>query len=472
MLEVTGFEFSRRGQPLAQAAAVSATGASEAEGRPRVRFLNKPAVPGDLVAVETPTSSPKRKRKQARRQRQARLLHVAQPSPHRVAAPCEHFGVCGGCQMQSTAYEVQLQHKLGHIRELLAATTPVVPVRPVVPCRGTLQYRNKTESTFGQEWKVLEPGAKTAAVADQAALALGFHPLRTGRWHPKVLQVDKCMLQSDIANAALAVCRDVGLTMPVYDQAVAEGGAGVTCALQLLTLRALPCATSGHMELMVDIGISAAEFDFADRLVEALREALPLRPASGELVQDSLGSIVVSHTPSKMSRVAKRGLRSMLGETAAAEVVCQQEARRQVVKHGPGYLTTRIGHIKLLVSPTCFLQPNVQQASVLFDVVVQAAQLTGREVVWDLFCGNGSIGLYLARHAAAVVGIEGNPAAVADAVANAGLNGLTNVSFACMVCIRTVCVRVCLVEHGLELTKASSVCAVCGAPRLCRTWQL
>ena len=309
---------------------------------------------------------------------------VIEPSPQRVEAPCPYFGRCGGCRLQHVAYPAQLAYKTKQVADALERLGGLrdVPLRPIIGAEEIFGYRNKMEFTVARPRR----GAGTEADSARGGLVVGLH--ETERYDA-VLDIDRCLLQSDRMNALLAEARaffvDRGLT--VYEQDTGEG------LLRFLMLR-----EGRHTgELMTNVVTSAP----------AVSELAPL-VARLQAREAGTTSVVLNVNPKKAS-VAVGVEEHLLG--------------------GRDHIRERVGGITFRVSANSFFQTNTRQAERLFDLVVESTGLTGTETVIDLYSGTGAISLLLARRARWVYGVELAQAAVDDAGANAAANGITNCTF-------------------------------------------
>ncbi len=309
---------------------------------------------------------------------------VIEPSPQRVEAPCPYFGRCGGCRLQHVAYPAQLAYKTKQVADALERLGGLrdVPLRPIIGAEEIFGYRNKMEFTVARPRR----GAGTEAGSARGGLVVGLH--ETERYDA-VLDIDRCLLQSDRMNALLAEARaffvDRGLT--VYEQDTGEG------LLRFLMLR-----EGRHTgELMTNVVTSAP----------AVSELAPL-VARLQAREAGTTSVVLNVNPKKAS-VAVGVEEHLLG--------------------GRDHIRERVGGLTFRVSANSFFQTNTRQAERLFDLVVESTGLTGTETVIDLYSGTGAISLLLARRARWVYGVELAQAAVDDAGANAAANGITNCTF-------------------------------------------
>jgi 23S rRNA (uracil1939-C5)-methyltransferase len=320
-------------------------------------------LPGDLVRAR----ATKVKRGFAEATRTALL----EPGPDRVAAPCRHFGVCGGCRFQDYAYEKQLAAKEAQVHDALVRlggfTEP--PVEPIVPADRQYGYRNKLEYSFAPT---------------EEGLVLGFH--RAGRWD-EVIDVEECLLTTDVGNAIREAvkrwAREEGLE--AYDQ---ETGTGY---LRHLVLRE---GRNTGQALVLLVTAPGERFD-ADFLVETLTAFPEVRSIHW----------AVNDRPAEVTNLPSRLL---WGEEWIEEELCG---------------------LRFRIRPNAFLQTNTAMAERLYGLARDAARLTGTETVFDLYCGTGTIGLSFAREAAAVWGVEISEESVACAIENAAANGIENARF-------------------------------------------
>ena len=320
-------------------------------------------LPGDLVRAR----ATKVKRGFAEATRTALL----EPGPDRVAAPCRHFGVCGGCRFQDYAYEKQLAAKEAQVHDALVRlggfTEP--PVEPIVPADRQYGYRNKLEYSFSPT---------------EEGLVLGFH--RAGRWD-EVIDVEECLLTTDVGNAIREAvkrwAREEGLE--AYDQ---ETGTGY---LRHLVLRE---GRNTGQALVLLVTAPGERFD-ADFLVETLTAFPEVRSIHW----------AVNDRPAEVTNLPSRLL---WGEEWIEEELCG---------------------LRFRIRPNAFLQTNTAMAERLYGLARDAARLTGTETVFDLYCGTGTIGLSFAREAAAIWGVEISEESVACAIENAAANGIENARF-------------------------------------------
>jgi 23S rRNA (uracil1939-C5)-methyltransferase len=293
--------------------------------------------------------------------------------PDHVAAPCPHFGTCGGCRWQDLAYERQLEHKQAQIGDALQRIGGLsdYELMQIVPAVKQFGYRNKLEYT----WTRTPDGP-----------APGFH--EAGRWDA-VLALETCLLAGPNGNAVREVFRDWARAqeLEAYEQ---NDGLGY---LRHLVVRE-GIRTGEVLCILVTSPGEYPDFEALERLVAERCPAV----------------VGVLHAINEGSADSTQGL--------AACVV-----------FGRGWFEEELLGLRLRVSAGSFLQTNTEMTDLLYTEAVRRAALTGREVVWDLYSGLGSIALALAGGAARVIGVEIVEEAVERARENALLNGVANAEF-------------------------------------------
>ncbi|MCS7083129.1 MAG: 23S rRNA (uracil(1939)-C(5))-methyltransferase RlmD [Bacteroidetes bacterium] len=347
----------------------------------RIIFVPR-AVPGDRLRV--------RPVKIKSQYAEAVTLEVLRSSPDRVEAPCRHFGLCGGCSWQHVRYEAQLAYKRELVRELfvyLGNLDGLPEVRPVIGADPIFGYRNKLEFSFSpRRWLSAEEIA-TGEPLDKG-FALGFH--LPGRYD-RVLHLERCWLAPELGNRLLAAIGQYVRTQgwSVYDPHRQRG------YLRHLVLR---FGVRTH-QVLVNLVTHTDEPERMQALSGWLQETFP------EV------STFVNNITSRPAQVA----------------VGEQER----VYLGPGYIEEQLGPFRFRIAANTFFQPNTHQAERLYEVVRELAELRPTDRLFDLYCGAGTIGIYLSPWVREVVGIEQVPVAVENARQNALLNGVRNATFYC-----------------------------------------
>ena len=298
---------------------------------------------------------------------------------------CNDFGPCGGCATQDLPYLQQLAHKQRLLSELLQSVP--CPIAPILPCAEPWRYRNKMEFAFGHN--------------AQGELIIGLR--RKGSFSD-VLDLRDCWLTSEPGNRLLNLTREFfrAKNYPVY---VHKTHAGL---LRFLIVR----QSFTHNKLLLVLVLADAAAILPEDLtawISHLRQQVP-----------ELASVYLSQQSEKSDTAFSVDMRHLWGDT------CLEE---QFVMHATFAAPAAAGNAKFRISPLAFFQTNTRQAQVLYQTIVDAAALSGTELVLDLFCGTGTIGQLLAPYARWVYGIESIAPAIWDAKQNATLNGLSNPTY-------------------------------------------
>lgn len=348
----------------------------------------------------------------------ARILEVLAPSPDAVEPECAHFASCGGCSFQDSAYELQLREAHARLSDLLLPVLDGsgVTLEPVVAAGPTLGYRNKMDFTFGaQKWIELAHGATlgdaaaegtTATKTDSSLpdeprggheLALGLHA--PGR-HDKVLDIEHCAIAFPEASEVLNAARELAL----------EHGLA-------------PWDLSAHTGLLRHLVVRKG-FRTGEVLVYLVTSTQAgveqvSRGAGDDVEVGPYAQALLERVPAITTLV--HGMRDGIASVAVGE--------RDVVLHGPGVIHEVLGGVRFELSARAFFQTNTAAAERLFELVAAEACPTRDEVVYDLYCGAGTIALLLAPHCREVVGFEVVEEAVIDARRNAERAGIANARF-------------------------------------------
>ena len=388
----------KRKKPILEKLSVSdyaAEGRSLARIDGKVVFIEG-AVPGDVVDVQLS----KNKKDWA----EGRAIRFHTLSNTRTQPFCSHFGTCGGCKWQMLPYEKQLEYKQQEVEQHLRRIGKIAlpPLMPILGSARTQAYRNKLEFTFSNKRYLTHEEIKDGVpVAPENAL--GFH---VPRIFDKVIAIEECHLMDPVNNRLRNGIRDFALRQgySFYDIKQHTGW------LRNLIIRY--CSTG---ELMVNVCIA---YDDPVEIPRLMDHILQLEPAITTLLYT----------------INPKWNDSMYDLTP-------------VTYNGKGYLLEKLDEFVFKIGPKSFFQTNTGQAETLYRVVREFAGLTGQEVLYDLYCGTGSIGIFLSRGARKIIGVETVAEAVADAKENADLNGLTNTAFFSGDVI-DVCTAEFFAEHG------------------------
>ena len=324
----------------------------------------------------------------------AKMLRVISPSPDRVQPRCPHAERCGGCQLQELSYEKQLAFKQNMVRERLirlGGFTPEAVDAILEPIRGMEEpwrYRNKAQYPV-------------SAGADGKAAA-GFY---AGRTH-HLIEVGDCLLEPEVNARILEAVLDFVNRRGIapYDE---ESGTGI---LRHIVIRHGFAAG----EIMLCLVVRKYRRQDWQGLVDSL---------------DHAGLCADDHAEDRNRLQAEDCCITSVGFSVQSEKIYVIMGEEYIPVYGESYITDKIGDVAFRISPQSFYQVNPVQMKVLYDLAGECAGLTGAETVWDLYCGIGTIGLYLAEHVGRVIGIETVPEAVENARENAQINGIGNAQF-------------------------------------------
>ena len=315
-----------------------------------------------------------------------RLMQIIEPSPDRVSAPCRHAAACGGCQLQNMSYEAQLRLKQRRVEDALIRIggfeSNEISAEPILGCGAPLHYRNKAQVPVG--------------TAQDGTVAAGFYAVHSHRVIPlvKAGQGDTgeeagCLLGSRHNSRILQIILD---WMQEYHIIPYQEDTGKGLVRHILIREA---ACSG--DILVCIVINGDRLPHASGLIHRLTSASP-----------DIRSISVNFNTGRNNVILGKKTETIWGESAIED---------------------SIGGIRFRISPQSFFQVNPAQTAILYGKALEYAGLTGQETVWDLYCGIGTISLFLAQKAGHVYGVEIVPQAVRDARQNAELNEISNVTF-------------------------------------------
>jgi 23S rRNA (uracil1939-C5)-methyltransferase len=355
----------------------AAEGKSLARVDGKVIFIEN-AIPGDVVDVKLS----KNKKDWA----EGFITAFHSYSPDRVTPFCSHFGVCGGCRWQMLPYPRQLQYKQKQVEDVLERIGKVqLPaIAPILGAPESEFYRNKMEYTFSSKRFLLPGELHDPNISSQQNVA-GFHARGL---FDKVVDIDTCYLQAEPTNGLRKAVRDFGLenALTFYDIKAHQGW------LRNLQLRI--CTTG---EIMANLVIGYEESELTRRLADRLLQQFP-----------QLTTLLYTVNPKWNDSISDLSPRVLFGK---------------------GYVIEKLEDFSFKIGPKSFFQTNSRQGERLYQVTREFAELTGKETVYDLYCGTGSIGIFVSRQAARIVGVEVIAEAIEDARENATLNGIGHAAF-------------------------------------------
>lgn len=349
-------------------------------GRQEGRVVFVPdTVPGDVVAAHV-----YRKEKGSL---VGKIEGLVAESADRVTPECNHFDTCRGCVWQQMSYDAQLRLKHDSVIETLKRIGNVEgqTVHPILGNETPFWYRNKLEFTFGARRYLLQSEIDSGEeIANQPALGYNVSGI-----YNKVLHVDQCLLQNEAVNEVRnAIWKfAVESEIPFYDERDHIG------YLRNLVFR----STSRSGELMVMLVTAEGDHDQAASVFDYLKENFPAVTSAVHVINSKKNNAYYDQ-PWKYV-------------------------------YGPAFITENLGEWQFRVSPVSFFQTNSRQAERLYDVVRKFMGPGKVDLVYDLYCGAGSIGIYVSDLAEKIVGIEYSEDAVRDGEQNVGLNGLSNLEF-------------------------------------------
>jgi len=355
----------------------AAEGKSLARVDGKVIFIEG-GVPGDIVDI--------RLGKNKKDWAEGIVTRYHRLSNRRVDPFCEHFGVCGGCQWQMLPYAQQLVFKQQQVTDHLnrIGKLQLPGISPIIGADKTTRYRNKMEYTFGTKRFLLPNELNNATIRADQPVA-GFHAKGV---FDKVVNINTCHLQDEPSNALRLAIRDFAIAndFPFYDIKNHTGW--------LRTMQVRVC-TSG--EIMLNIVVGYADEEKMSMLCDHVLKNFPSLTTLLYTINSKFNDSLYDLEP--------------------------------VVVKGPGYVVENMEDFRFKIGPKSFFQTNTLQGVKLYQVTREFAALQGNETVYDLYCGTGSIGIFLSRLCKKIVGVETVDEAVADARANCELNGIAHAQF-------------------------------------------
>lgn len=331
-----------------------------------VTLFVKDAIIGDKVLVKV--------MKMKKNYGYARMMEILEPSPYRIQPRCEFHRQCGGCQMQTLDYKKQLEFKENKVKNNLIRIGGFTDVEqimePVIGMEEPYFYRNKAQFPIGRD--------------KEGRIVTGFYASRTH----SIIPNRKCYLGSEINEQILNIVIDF---MEQYGIEPYDERTGTGLVRHVLIRKGF---ASG--EIMVCLVVNGKKLPHGEQLVSELCKL------------EGMASITLN--------VNRKNTNVILGEEL-------------ILLWGQDYITDSIGDIQYQISPLSFFQVNPVQTEKLYGTALEYAGLTGQETVWDLYCGIGTISLFLAQKAKQVNGVEIVPQAIENAKNNARLNGIMNTEF-------------------------------------------
>ncbi len=335
-------------------------------------------VPGDIVDIQLTRSRSSFS--------EGKVIKFHKKSDLRIEPECEHFGQCGGCKWQMLDYKTQLEVKQKQVLENFQhlGNFEFPEHFPILPSKNIYFYRNKLEFTFSNR-KWLTDYSKEIDFNDRSMDGLGFH---LPKMFDRILDLEKCHLQKEPSNSIRLSVRDLAIKNKIsfYSARKKEG-----------FLRNLIIRTASTGDLMVILVIGFDDKPSLELIMNHLADNFPEITSLMYIVNTNLND-----TTNGMSA--------------------------ELFKGNP-FLMEQMEDIQFKVGPLSFYQTNSEQAYEMYKIAREYAQLTGKEVVYDLYTGTGTIANFIAKNAHKVIGIEYVKEAIDDAKMNSELNKIDNTSF-------------------------------------------
>lgn len=358
--------------------AYAAEGKSLARREGKVIFIEG-VVPGDVVDV--------RLGKNKKDWAEGHVLRFHEYSNERAEPFCQHFGVCGGCQWQNLPYEKQLQYKAQQVYDNLTRIGKVAlpPFLPIVGAEEDKFYRNKLEYTFSTKEYLPEGSFDKTDKEKSFNPVLGFH---ARGFFDKIVNIQKCWLQPEPTNALRNALRQFAFEKgySFYDFREHRG--------LLRNLQFRICTTG---EVMVNVVFGEDDQKKREEILQFIDANFPgittLLYTNNLKMNDSIFDL------------------------------------EPIAYKGKGHVVEQLADFRFKIGPKSFFQTNTKQGEKLYRITRDFAELDGSQILYDLYCGTGSIGIFCSRGAKKIVGVEAIGAAVEDARENAALNGIDHAEF-------------------------------------------
>ena len=355
----------------------AAEGKSLAKYEGKVIFMEN-AVPGDIVTV--------RLTKNKKDWAQGQVIQITGFSTERIHPFCKHFGICGGCQWQMLPYEKQLEYKQDQVLQSLRriGKLELPEIRPILGSSKTTGYRNKLEYTFSSRRYLLREELSDPLISAMQNAA-GFHARGI---FDKVVDVDTCYLQDEPTNFIRKEIKAWGIEKRVsfYDIQKHVGF--------LRNAQVRMCRTG---EIMVNIVFGYSNEHLQNDLLQHMQNRFP-----------SITTLLYTINPKWNDSL---------------------NDLQPIIFSGKGYVIEKLERFAFKIGPKSFFQTNTAQGERLYQIIREFASLHGTETVYDLYCGTGSIGIFLSDQVKKLVGIELIEEAIADAKENALLNQIDHAAF-------------------------------------------
>ncbi len=371
-LEIEGYAFEGKG--------IAKINIGETDGEKKFVFFVNHAYPGDVLNARIT----KLKRSYA----EAEIEEIISPSPYRTDVKCAYFGICGGCKAQDLEYAMQVKYKQEQVIDCFERIGQIknFETEEIIPSGKVYFYRNKMEFSFAEKKWLTKEEMNSDTNTPAVPFGVGLHV--PGRFD-KVLDIKECFLQSEQSNLILNYTRNF-----------------------FTAKNSTAHSTKTHTGYLRNLVIKQSHFtgDLMVNLVTHTDEEELFKEYTAGLVKEVPGiTTVVNNVNAKLSQVS-------LGDY-------------EKVYFGSGVIYDLIGKYKFRVSANSFFQTNTIQAEKLYSKALEYAGIKGNEVVYDLFCGAGTISIFVSQSVGSVYGFESVDSAIEDAITNSTLNNIGNTHF-------------------------------------------
>jgi len=313
---------------------------------------------------------------------EAKILEIISESKYYQEPKCDHFKYCGGCSFQNLNYKIQVEQKVKQIKDVFnkIGNQKDFTTKPIELAPANYKYRNKMEFTFSNRRWILKEEPENVI----SNFALGLHI--PGRYD-KILDINECYIQKDIANTILNIVKECSRDLEPYDILEHKG------FLRNLMIR----HAENTNQIMVNIVTSSENTKI-------------LQPIVNELINN------ISDIKSIMNNITNKKSGVSIGEY-------------EINLYGKNYIEETINGLTFKISANSFFQTNTKQTEKLYSIIINEANLKGNEIIYDLYSGTGTIGISMAKYAKQVYGFEISNSSINDAFVNAKINNINNIDF-------------------------------------------
>jgi 23S rRNA (uracil1939-C5)-methyltransferase len=372
-LDITGYAFEGKGI----AKIIKEVNTQEGKSEKKFVIFVDGSYPGDKVIAQI--------RKVKSSYAEAKIKELISKSSLRTQARCKYFGICGGCKAQDLLYDNQTKFKEEQVKDIFERIGGFkdFEMLPIIPSENIFFYRNKMEFSFADKRWLIENEISSMQEIPDRDFALGLH---IPGMFDKVLDIDGCHLQSVLSNDILNFTRDFFKKLNVLPYSPKHH----TGFLRNLVIK----QSFSFNELMVNLVVAGEDKDLLETYKNELLNRFP-----------QITTLVFN-------------INKKLSQTAYGDY--------EIVSYGPGYIYDSIGKPKFRISANSFFQTNTFQAEILYNIVLEFADFSVKEVVYDLFSGAGTIPIFISDKVKQIYGFESVEPAIEDAKRNLELNNVNN----------------------------------------------